>query len=335
LNEERPRTMTKHELKAMFQELIAKIDYVDLKATKMKGLHLFSCKGTAGSNAVRIVAKDEADVEKVVLASMISGIIHVQVAASTGGSNLVGLEGLITTHDAKEFSSKFSELAHQRILVPDTNAIIDRYISSLSYTVGDDVIRNLSIAIPRFAILEIERIANRGNDKEKKDKVLSSIVEIQFLKGIGAKLLPELDDQTFEAFNRIADSHSADRWIRKEVRDAIIKETYLKEEDKVKTVTLFTADLVNALSADAEGIESFFVSRVDYDKTSTRSSNLKQLIQLIIMCSIFYTGIRVIIDRKRFLIRGVWEGKTTLEWSNDCVRVTELSPKKKGYHQYL
>jgi uncharacterized protein YacL len=126
----------------------------------------------------------------------------VQIAVSTKKSNLLDLERLITTHDAREFSSKFCQLADRRILVPDTNAIIDRYISSLRHTVGLDVIRNLSIAIPRFAILEIERIANKG-DRERKDKALSSTSEIQFLKGIGAKLLPELDNQTFEAFTEL------------------------------------------------------------------------------------------------------------------------------------
>lgn len=330
MSEERPITKNKSELEEFLKTIVIGTDNLDFKVTTMKGLSLFTCKGTVEYNIVKIESKKCPDTERIILAGMISGIIHVQIALTGNNSNKLGLEEFFTTHHASDFVSKFSNITKGRILIPDTNVIIDRYISSLRFTLGNDLIKKLSISIPRLAILEIERTANNAkseSDIEKRNKIISSAAELQFLKENGADLLPALEKETFEAFNRVAKDPLTDSWIRREVQEAIKKEQYLKESDKIRKLTLFTADLVNSLSAAAEGIDCIFISKVDYDKTSTRSSNLEQITQLIIMTAIFYREIRASINNRRFIFRGNWEGKTSLEWLRDTIRLVELTNK--------
>jgi hypothetical protein len=127
--------------------------------------------------------------------------------------------------------------------------------------------------IPRLAILEIEQAANRANsdrDKSRKNLITSAVSEIQFLKQNGAQFLAELEKETFEAFSRIAKDQKTDSWIRREIREQIRKETIGKDSNKIKKVTMFTSDVINATAAIAENIDTIFISRIDYEKTSTR-----------------------------------------------------------------
>jgi hypothetical protein len=168
----------------------------------------------------------------------------------------------------------------------------------------------------------MERSANVENRKsEKKRLIMSAAAELFVLKRSGATLLPQLEKETFEAFSRVANDQITDSWIRREIKQAIEKEEYLKEEDKIRRITLFTADLINALSAIAEGIDTMFVSLVDYDKTSTRSSSLEQITLLILMTAIIFEEINISINNKKFLFKGIWEGKTSLEWLTDSIQL--------------
>jgi hypothetical protein len=147
----------------------------------------------------------------------------------------------------------------------------------------------------------MERIANQEkHDQEKyneqKRKVMSAAAELVLLKQNGGLFLPELDDQTFEAFSRIAGEHFTDAWIRREIRREINRQTYDVDENKVKKVTLVTADMINGLSANAEGIDVLYFSRDGSNNVLPRSHNLDQIIQLIILTSILFEEMRILIN---------------------------------------
>src|ERR671933_1919582 len=80
-----------------------------------------------------------------------------------------------------------------------------------------------------------------------------------------------------------------------EIRQQIKKETIGKDNDKVKKVTMITSDVINATAAIAENIDTIFISKIDYEKTSTRSCNLFQVTILIIMSAILFEEIEVAI----------------------------------------
>lgn len=151
---------------------------------------------------------------------------------------------------------------------------------------------------------------------------MSAAAELLFLKNNGARFLPELPLDLFEGFPRMAGSHATDSWIRREVYQQTKKETFGIEQSKQKIVTFVTANLINALSAIAEEIDTLFFSRVGniiLDKKHT----LKQIIQVIVLCSIVFEQIKVSIDSRHYLFSGMWEGKTPVEWLTDSVMIID------------
>ena len=75
--------------------------------------------------------------------------------------------------------------------------------------------------------------------------------------------MPELEKETFEGFSRIANDQVTDSWIRSPWKN---KKWSISNSDKVRKVTLLTADLINALSAIAEGIDTMFIFRIGHEK---------------------------------------------------------------------
>ena len=281
LSEELPLAKNKNELYNMLRTLSGENqDYLKIHVATRDNKPLFDCKGEADRNSIKITSTEDEYTKRIVTAATISGIIHFQVALTNGNTKELPLDESQTTHDARGFTLWFSNVTNNRILIPDTNTIMCRYISSLRFTIGDDLLRSLAINIPRLSVLEMERTANKLQinqtiKKKKRDLLCLRLQELLFLKKNGAIFLLELEKETFEGFSRIANDQVTDSWIRREVHEKIKSEPYLKDSDKVRKVTLFTADLINALSAIAEGIDTMFISRIDYEKKSTRSSNLE------------------------------------------------------------
>jgi hypothetical protein len=87
---------------------------------------------------------------------------------------------------------------------------------------------------------------------------------------------------------------------------------------------LITSDLINSLAATAEGIDTIFISLIDYDIRSTRASNVEQLTLFTLMNAILFSKIRIKFDENnKFIIQGNWEGKTSMDWRSDSVRVIQ------------
>ena len=156
---------------------------------------------------------------------------------------------------------------------------------------------------------------------EQKRKVMSAAAELLFLKNNGALFLSELDDRIFESFSRIAGEHFADAWIRREVQGELSRLTYGIDAEKAKKLTLVTGDLINALSANSEGIDVLFFSRALTDTILPRSHTLDQITQFIILTSILFEELRVSINNENYTFSGVWEGKTPSEWIADTILI--------------
>jgi hypothetical protein len=158
LSPERPATLTKDSLYRLLQDIISKSsDYFELQDNTGKYILLFAAKGTADHNSVVISTNGEVT-KRVVDAAMTCGIIHTQIALVDANMTDFSLnDNNKSTHNAKEFSSWFSKVTTNRILVPDTNAIIHRALSSLRFTIDADIIQRLILYIPRLSVLEMER----------------------------------------------------------------------------------------------------------------------------------------------------------------------------------
>jgi hypothetical protein len=186
---------------------------------------------------------------------------------------------------------------------------------------------NTYIRIPRLTVLEMERIANEAQgsseETEKKRKVMHAATELLFIKQKGGIFLLELNDSTFESFSRVAGDKFTDSWIRREIHEEIGRQEYGREPQMIKKLTLVTADLINALSANAEGIDAIYISKSSSDGFLPRAHTLEQLTQFLIRCSVLFGEIRTTINKEEFDIKGMWEGKTTSEWITDSIMMTE------------
>jgi hypothetical protein len=123
------------------------------------------------------------------------------------GGNLFDSNRRISSHD---FRTWFYNAAKHRILIPDTNSLINRSLSSLCFVLGDEYLKDISIRIPRLTVLEMERMANQENKSERKRRIMSAAAELLFLKNMGARFLPELPLEVFEGFTRMAGSRTTD-----------------------------------------------------------------------------------------------------------------------------
>lgn len=323
--DDRPTVYTMKTLELFLKDRAKASGSMDFNATTEDGRRIFACTGTSKKNSIEFTCNNE-DIGSIALAGMISGITHQHVALTHGNIDDTLSDESFTTHDARGFSEWFEKITKNLILIPDTNVIINRSISSLRFTLLNGFPTNISIKIPRLVLLEIERSANNAKSCGKKNGrniIISSAAELDYLRDIGARYLPELNEQTFEAFSRIAKDQKSDSWIRREIHHEI-KDQSRKAPIETPRVTLITSDLINALVANSEGIDSIFISVVDYDLRSTRSARTEQLTLFTIMNAIMFNKIRVKFnDSNRLLIEGNWEGKTSLDWRNDSIRMVQ------------
>jgi hypothetical protein len=303
------------------------------------GTLLFTCSGADDSYIFRLPNKHDLNKSekstsgvdsRIYYAATASGIMDFQIALASAkrGDDLFEGNSRISSRD---FKTWFYKVAKFRILIPDTNSLINRSLSSLCFILGDDYLKGISIRVPRLTILEMERMANEGDKGDKKEqknerkrRIMSAAAELFFLKNNGARFLPELSLEVFEGFTRMAGSHMTDSWIRREVYQQSKKEIFGVEPSKQKIVTFVTSDLINALSAVAEEIDTLYFSRVSDNVLMdvNHKHTFEQIIQMIFLCSIVFEQLNVSIDSKDYVFKGIWEGKTTTEWLTDSVMIS-------------
>jgi hypothetical protein len=240
-----------------------------------------------------------------------------------------GEEKKLSSSDWNEWflrKTSLDEKGH-KYLVPDTNFIYRHYSSKVLARHLDSAFSDCLFLLPNLVVLEIERRGNQSSQRSKdkgKDKRTSfyATSEIYFLRQKTKFLmLPVLSASLMSSFSEKAGRGLVDMWIRREVHDAIDKRYYHYE-----TVVFLTCDLMNALAAEAEGLETCYFSRMPQDSFFVQ--DLEQLSDLLLATAIVHEKIRVDVIVKEdivaysYVFEGVWSGKTTSQWYSDCVKVT-------------
>ena len=247
-------------------------------------------------------------------AMKISGLFNLQYTLTDNKMDVS--ETTNTTFSS--FKDKLEAFTTDRILIPDTNALLDRTLSNLTFKISEDFIKNLKIIIPRLVILELEKIAN-SEKNEKKRIVMSAYSELLLLKKNGAEFLPEISVELLNDFTSFSGKLSIDSWIRREIKNEAFKEL---TETNPSGYTLFTSDLVNALSANAENLPTLYVSKLPFAENIPQPIR-SQMIRFLILSAILFEEIQIKMNSKWFKIKGIWEGKTTEDWMDNVVSYSQ------------
>jgi len=284
---------------------------LDIKISK-NGRDLCAVTGSNPNFTISSIADDEKLYHSYLISGLVDWFFSFSEAKTPGTAiESINLEGDISTW--------FSNHLNNKILVIDTNIILDRIFSSLKF-LGYDFLNNINIRIPRLGILELERITNHGSDLKKKKGRLG-YVELMYLKDNGARSMNELDIETLTGFSNIAEDQDTDSWIRREIRDS------RRRDLRARVVTkyvLITGDLVNSFSAIAEDIDTIYVSKINDWQNKIRNPNLEQIGRLIITLAVLCGNITVNINSKQYELRGMWEGKTMWNWNQEQAYFKEI-----------
>jgi hypothetical protein len=237
----------------------------------------------------------------------------------------------------QNWKEKFLDLTtvqgQEFFLIPDTNFVMRRYASGLQRKLGKDF-DYLRFYIPNLVILEIEAIHNRAKKKsenrncvaEERAKAfvemrqaLIATKELMFLRDKGANLLDSNIPRALENFQDIAGKGLTDMYIRKEIRDG--------SRDENTGIKFLTCDLMNALSAVAEGLPTLYFSRVK-SETNWLSNDyetcLEQIAELIVNTTTIFDQITLTskpifgeLTSKTF--KGTWADWTIEDLLNDRI----------------
>jgi hypothetical protein len=252
---------------------------------------------------------------------------------------------------AKWFIDFCSLLGKEVFLLPDTNFIRRHYYSNVLKPVllGKG---NISFKIPRLVMLEIENKYNKAgkeaHDKKKKVQKISerniqalmeeygkgkekrvslhAINEILSLQKHQAEILPNLDLPLLESFSRAAGSGFADVWIRRKISEYANKQSALSTRNKNgKVITIskpgiifMTCDIMNALAAAAEGLNTIYFSRMEEDSIVLEFDINKRLSNVLFNTAIHFRECICVIKYnnkiERLRLLGTWKGKGTYDW---------------------
>lgn len=246
---------------------------------------------------------------------------------------------------SSDFQKWFQKITKDRTLVPDTNSILNHTFSSLALVFGEDILKDVSVLIPRLVILEMERQANSkpnidcNNTKSEKEHlhcrkkrwVMLGYQEIMFLKSsMQTQMFPDLDAEILARFTQISGDLTADSWIRKEIKDYTKNVIKRKLEvggsglsGRKPNFLMVTSDFVNSLSAVAEDINSIYITQM-IDRP-TKMANLKQIAKFLINLSVLLEQIRVDVSSTQYGIKGFWQGKTTFDLLNNRIMTSSIS----------
>lgn len=236
---------------------------------------------------------------------------------------------------------------------PDTNFIMRRYASGFLRRLGEANFRSLHFIIPNLVILEIEAIYNRAKKtseallehancsklslKQEQElnkalfdskEALIATKELMFLREEHASILESNLEGTIHSFSEISGKAFTDMYIRKQIRDAI-KVQRLKAR-------FLTCDLMNALSAVAEGLPTFYFSRIpskEFYLSTHIDTCLQQVSDLILDTTFTFGEVTLtswssgkLVDSK--ILKGNWAGWTIEDLLNNRI-IEERSEQAK------
>ena len=291
-------------------------DELNLKVTS-KSSPLYSIIGTSDYE-IKLENLEGEILDNINSSLLMTGLVDLKFSVTEGKSSRT--EPDIST-TSQSFDEWFVKLTENTILIPDTNTILNRTITSLSYISSFSILDNTVIQIPRLAILEMERKANESKDKKllQKRKTFLGYVELMELKNHGAEPMRELDRETLFDFSNISGTANTDVLIRREIKDAKRRDREIEIDN---AYTLITSDMVNSLSAIAEGIDTIYISKIPDWNKKIRKGDLSQITKFLITSAVLSEKISINSSSGNFEILGMWDGKNNTDWFEQRVLLT-------------
>lgn len=291
-------------------------DELNLKVTS-KSSPLYSIIGTSDYK-IKLENLEGEILDNINSSLLMTGLVDLKFSVTEGKSSRT--EPDIST-TSQSFDEWFVKLTENTILIPDTNTILNRTITSLSYISSFSILDNTVIQIPRLAILEMERKANESKDKKllQKRKTFLGYVELMELKNHGAEPMRELDRETLFDFSNISGTANTDVLIRREIKDAKRRDREIEIDN---AYTLITSDMVNSLSAIAEGIDTIYISKIPDWNKKIRKGDLSQITKFLITSAVLSEKISINSSSGNFEILGMWDGKNNTDWFEQRVLLT-------------
>lgn len=239
-------------------------------------------------------------------------------------------------------------LENKQEIFIDTNIIIYRTLSRVllnRMSTFQEIARR--IRIPRLVLLELEAKYGRAKDDYKRSTealyaleieestqktrktalkkpkiqksreeherevslMLSAQIEVQRLKALGGQItFSPLSAELLAAYYNHAGKGFADAFIRKEILDSTGGGIPFR-------AIFFTRDLMNALAACAENLDTFYFSNADPDRSHFDVSN-DQIVDVIIETAVAFGEIHLdgLVPRKHVVLRGMWPTKSNIDW---------------------
>jgi len=243
------------------------------------------------------------------------------------------MTGFLEDNEEKEVSSPdwknyFLQKTQYKYLIPDIGFIYSHYGSKVLSPLLGEELRHLMVMLPRVVLIDIEKRGNLTNDTSTKRLAIYAANEIDFLKhNTDFDILPSLESSLMINFSRKLERELINMWVRKEIHDSIkkIKKT-TTIEFRYDTIVYLTNDLINALMAEAEGINVCYFNRLPQDAFKV---DLTKLFDLIIVTSMIYGEVKLDFSAgdkvtKSYNVEGIWEGKAVSQYRIYNLKLVEL-----------
>jgi hypothetical protein len=229
--------------------------------------------------------------------------------------------------EASDWKEWFLSRAGDCHLIPDTNFIRNHYCSSTLSRILGDSFKKLRFRMSRLVVLEIERQGNQKNEMEKRLAFYAAREIDFFKKNVDFGPLPDAGDKLITSFPTQAGEGFTDMWIRREIHNAI--------QMGIRPTLFLTSDLMNALAAEAEGLETCYFARLPQDSFCIDADYPSQLFDLILATAIKFNDVQLDIILtgddvfQSYNLQAMWSGKTTSEWYSDSISVTPIIKTQK------
>jgi len=242
-------------------------------------------------------------------------------------------------HQKEGFEQWFKDIAMNTDIWVDTNIIVQRSMQNIVFAPNHQFIRgDVGIIVPRYAVLELERLANNEkkawrNAKEKpktnpsveKDRkwitpgrFFLAFQELRSWKlSRVASLASPLKTADILQFPVNASEQTIDALIRQEMKD---------RSSGRPGIVFLTRDLVAAISANADEISSMLIHPVEPEVNKLQSQEYGKLASLLIELAIDIGSILVTWSNgNKLFVEGLWSGKN---WADEIyknrVRISEI-----------
>jgi len=238
---------------------------------------------------------------------------------------------------SKEWREYFLTKAIYKYLVPDVDFLYRHYCSRLLARFLGSNFKNLTFAVPRLTVFEIERRGKTVQDEEagglNRRLSIYAMDEINFLKSnTNFVMLPSLDASLISGFAEKADERSTAMWIRKEIQEAMGRVKSKAVEFREDTVVFLTTDPINAFTVEVEGLTAYYFGKKVKNLKVIENVGHKQLFEIILDSSVVFGETRL-----DFLAGEVFKSYTVEEFSesqalpgpaSNSIRMVEIESRR-------